>query len=220
MVFQDMKKLLIATGIVLAMLWLIKQPDMTWRQSLMKIFYPIIRKGAALTGDNSLIKENAKQAKPVASFHSLNATSIKGETIPLETFKGKKVLLVNTASDCGYTGQLSGLEELHQAYKDKLAIIGFPANDFKNQEKGSNEEIEKFCSINYGVTFLLTQKTTVVKGPGQHPVFSWLSNASKNGWNETAPGWNFSKYLVDENGMLLAYFGPAVAPKEVEKYLR
>lgn len=122
------------------------------------------------------------------------------------------MLIVNTASDCGYTAQLASLEDIHRTHQDQLVVIGFPSNDFREQEKGSEKEIEAFCMVNYGVSFLLSKKMMVRKAEAQDPLFSWLSNASLNGWNNTAPSWNFSKYLVDPDGNLIAYADAAIEP--------
>ncbi|HRB31060.1 MAG TPA: glutathione peroxidase [Ferruginibacter sp.] len=146
------------------------------------------------------------------SFYLLNAVLIHGETFSFESLKGKKVLLVNTASDCGYTPQYKGLEQLHQQEKDRLVIIGFPSNDFGEQEKGSNNEIGNFCEKNFGVTFLLTQKSIVKKMSGQDPVYKWLTDETKNGWNDVAPSWNFCKYLVNEEGNLTHFFESGIEP--------
>ena len=161
------------------------------------------------TGTKKLV--NAK-ADPSVSFYTLHSKSIDGADFDFNTLKGKKVLLVNTASDCGYTNQYADLEELYNRYKDKLLIIAFPANDFKEQEKGDDAEIASFCKKNYGVTFPLMTKSSVVKGSGQNPVFTWLTDHTKNGWNDQQPSWNFSKYLVDENGRLTGYYGSSVEP--------
>ncbi len=185
---------------------------MSLRQSLMKAFYPIIRKVSEAVGSKATIASNTSHTQPLQSFYSLNATGITGQPISFDQFKGKKVLLVNTASACGFTGQLDELQKLQDQCGDKLVVLGFPANDFKNQESGNNEDIASFCKINYGVTFHLVQKTSVVKSASQHPVYQWLSDKNKNGWNEVAPDWNFGKYLVDENGVLLNYFGTAISP--------
>jgi glutathione peroxidase len=119
---------------------------------------------------------------------------------------------VNTASDCGYSNQYNQLQELSQKYKDKLVVLGFPANDFKEQEKGSDQEIAAFCKANYGVSFPLMSKSVVIRSDQQNPVFQWLTDSSRNGWNNKQPGWNFSKYIVDEKGMLTHYFGSSVSP--------
>ena len=150
-------------------------------------------------------------AGPV-TIHQFKVPSIEGQTIDFSKFKGKKVLIVNTASKCGYTPQYAELEQLHKAYGSKLVIVGFPANDFKAQEKGSNEQIASFCKKNYGVEFPIAAKASVVKGSNQHPVFAWLSDPAKNGWNKEAPAWNFSKYIIDEEGKLIGYFDPGVSP--------
>jgi len=157
-------------------------------------------------------------AKSKTSFYELSATSLEGSTIHFDSLKGKKVLLVNVASNCGLTPQYAGLQELYDTYKDNLVIIGFPSNDFRNQEPGSNEEIGEFCERNYGVTFLMSEKISV-KCEDIHPVYQWLSNKELNGWNSKAPLWNFHKYLVGESGELLAVFPPNVKPKS-RKILR
>ena len=126
-------------------------------------------------------------------------------------------MLVNTASNCGYTAQYKELEELYEKYKNQLVIIGFPANDFKEQEKGSDEEIAQFCRVNYGISFPLSKKSVVIKSPEQNPVFRWLTDKSRNGWNDKPPTWNFSKYLVNEEGTLTHYFDPAIPPSGILK---
>jgi glutathione peroxidase len=108
------------------------------------------------------------------------------------------------------------LEELYKKFTGKLVVLGFPANDFKQQETGSDKDIASFCKMNYGVSFPLMKKSQVIKGPDQNAVFNWLSDAGKNGWNNQAPLWNFSKYLVDEQGVLTHYFDPSVSPLSVE----
>lgn len=148
----------------------------------------------------------------MTSFYDLKDTFIDGKPCDFSQFKGKKVMLINTASDCGYTGQYSGLEELHKQFAGRIEMIAFPANDFGAQEQGSNEEIHSFCQRNYGVTFLLMQKSTVIKAPGQNPVFQWLTDPAKNGWNDQQPTWNFCKYIVDEHGKLEHFFGPSIEP--------
>jgi glutathione peroxidase len=182
--------------------------NMTIRQKILKAVYPALM---WFSGKKSASLHN-NHASPAVSFYSLKAVANNGAVLDFTSLKGKKVLLVNTASDCGYTNQYDDLQKLHQQYQAKLVIIGFPANDFKEQEKGSDEEIAQFCKVNFGVTFPLMKKSTVVKTSGQHPVFEWLSDSAKNGWNNQAPKWNFSKYLVSENGILLHYFDPAISP--------
>jgi glutathione peroxidase len=121
-------------------------------------------------------------------------------------------LIVNTASDCGYTAQYAELQSLYTQFGDRLIILGFPCNQFKEQEKGNEQDIASFCQVNYGVTFPLFQKADVKKGINQHPVYQWLTDPAKNGWNKQEPVWNFSKYLIDEEGRLTHYMDPSVSP--------
>lgn len=205
--------MLIAVVLVTAAL-LIKQKDMTWRQSLLKTLYPLIMLKGKLFGNKNDIKLNPGKLAPATSFYDLHAVKSNGYTLHFSTLRGKKVLIVNTASDCGFTGQYEELETLHRQYGNQLVILGFPANDFKEQEKKSDAEISTFCKINYGVSFPLMQKSSVVKGAAQHPVYQWLSQAGSNGWNDQAPVWNFSKYLIDEQGILLAFYTQMVSPMD------
>jgi glutathione peroxidase len=141
--------------------------------------------------------------------------SIDGEVVDFSKYKGKKVLVVNTASECGYTPQYAELEELHKKYGEKLVVLGFPSNDFGGQEPGSNEEIASFCQKNYGVSFQLFEKVDV-KGKDACELYQWLANKDANGWNDQAPKWNFNKYLIDENGKLIKYFPSNVKPMSQE----
>ena len=150
-----------------------------------------------------------------SNFYDLKAITIDGEEISFEQFKGKKVLIVNVASKCGYTYQYEGLQKLHELYGSKISILGFPANDFLFQERGSNEEIAEFCESNFGVTFQMFEKITT-KGKKQSPVYHWLSNKELNGWNDQKPSWNFCKYLIDEDGKLVAFFDSKVKPLSEE----
>lgn len=129
----------------------------------------------------------------------------------LSDFKGKKILIVNVASECGYTKQYTDLEKLYTTYKDKLVIIGFPCNQFGGQEPGTEEEIAKFCSSKYSVTFPLTTKVDV-KGDKQHSIYKWLTSKSLNGINDYKISWNFNKFLLDENGQLIGYFNSRINP--------
>jgi glutathione peroxidase len=146
-----------------------------------------------------------------ASFYDFKMKSIDGKEIDFAQYKGKKVLLVNVASKCGYTPQYDELQKLHEQYGDKVVILGFPANNFGGQEPGKNDEIAAFCKKNYGVTFQLFEKISV-KGDDMHPLYQWLSDKSKNGWNDQAPTWNFCKYLINEKGELVKFFGSGVKP--------
>ena len=144
-------------------------------------------------------------------FYDFKIKTLDGTVLDFHMLKGKKVLLVNTASACGYTDQYADLEKLYNRYKPKLMILGFPSNDFGRQEPGTHEEINAFCRKNYRITFPLSEKINVV-GEHQHPIYKWLSTKALNGWNETKPGWNFCKYLVDENGRLTGFFSEKISP--------
>ena len=189
---------------------------MTIKQRLLKSAYPLLMWISGLKNTSSKIKVNVNNIHPPVPIYALKATLINDSQFYMASLKGKKILLVNTASDCGYTNQYEDLEKLYKKFEGKLVVLGFPANDFKEQENGTNEAIASFCTINFGVTFPLMKKSSVVKNAGQNEVFKWLSDASKNGWNNQAPVWNFSKYLVDENGALTHYFDPSVPPLSEE----
>lgn len=185
---------------------------MTFRQSIIKTIYPALMRVGNFLGTKALVQENKENVKPVQAFYDLKFADIRLKEVYMSQFKGKKVLLVNTASDCGYTPQLRELQQLQNLYKNKLVVIGFPSNDFKEQEEGTDKEIETFCKVNYGVDFLLAKKIGVIKNAHQHDVFKWLTNSNKNGWNEQEPKWNFTKYLVNEQGILTHFFSSAVSP--------
>ena len=135
-------------------------------------------------------------------FYSFRVKTLEGEDFDFATLKGKKVMIVNTASKCGYTPQYEDLENLYQEYGQKLVIIGFPANNFANQEPGSAFEIRQFCSEKYGVSFPLMEKISV-RGDDIHPLYKWLTSKEKNGVMDSEVKWNFQKYLIDENGKLV-----------------
>ena len=184
---------------------------MTTRQRFLKTVYPLFMWFSGKKGLNTGNFSN-KKAEPAISFYSLKDIANNGSEFDFEKLRGKKVMLVNTASDCGYTGQYDDLQKLSEQYKDKLVVIGFPANDFKKQEKGTDEEIAEFCKINFGVSFPLMKKSSVIKGANQNKIFEWLTNSAKNGWNSEQPSWNFCKYIVDEQGRLTNYFGSTIEP--------
>ena len=188
------------------------QKNMSTRQNVLKSFYPVLTSVTRFFGVNSKVVLPNTASAPITSVYTIPFELINGDTTDLSAYIGKKIVVVNTASDCGYTGQYEELQKLYAQRKDDIVIIGFPANDFKQQEKGSNEEIASFCKKNYGVDFPLAMKTTVVKSADQHPIFKWLSDQKQNGWNEQAPSWNFSKYVIDEQGKLIGYFDPGVSP--------
>lgn len=135
------------------------------------------------------------------------------QQIEFSEFKGKKILLVNVASKCGFTKQYEGLQELYTKYQDQLVIIGLPCNQFLMQEPGSEEKIAQFCSLNYGVVFPITTKIKV-KGSDQHPIYAWLTSKKYNGLEDYKVSWNFNKFLVSETGELLEYFPSKVTPMD------
>jgi glutathione peroxidase len=145
------------------------------------------------------------------SIHSFKVKSIDGKQIDFASFKGKKILVVNTASKCGYTPQYEQLEKVYEQYKNKLVIVGFPCNQFGGQEPGSNQEIVEFCKKNYGVSFPLADKVDV-KGTNTAAIYQWLTQKSKNGVLDASISWNFNKFLLDENGKMIAYFPSNVKP--------
>jgi glutathione peroxidase len=154
-------------------------------------------------------------------LYDFKVPGLDGNTIDLAKYRGKKILIVNTASKCGYTPQYKDLEALYEKYKDKLVIVGFPANNFASQEPGTNSEIKEFCTKNYGVTFPMADKVDVV-GDNIHPLFKYLTDeAKKLGVADPVIKWNFTKFLVDENGKLIAVFPSKVKPMddEITKYL-
>jgi len=151
---------------------------------------------------------------PTASFYDFKMPALEGnEIVDFQQFKGKKVVLLNVASKCGYTPQYADWEAFYKNNKDKVVVLGFPANNFMRQEPGSDEEIAAFCERNYGVTFPMFKKIEV-KGKDQHPLYKWLSDKSLNGWNDKEPSWNFCKYVVDEEGKLTHFFPSGVKPDD------
>lgn len=183
---------------------------------------------AACTGSSTgeLAMSTSNQTNEISipmektSFYDLSATTIDGQIFEFSTLKGKRVLLVNVASKCGYTSQYEGLQELHAAYgSDEFVIIGFPSNDFGGQEPGSELEIKSFCSKNYGVTFQMMGKVST-DGDNGHPVYQWLSNAAQNGVDDANVSWNFNKFLVDSEGNWVSHLGSRERPmsKEVTNF--
>ena len=171
-----------------------------------------------LIGMNLLNNKTEMETKD--SLYNIEIKSISGEKINLSDYKGKKILFVNVASECGFTPQYEGLQELYELYKDNLMIIGVPSNQFGGQEPGTAEQIQSFCKLNYGVTFLITEKVDV-KGENQHPLYAWLTKKEKNGVKNSSVKWNFQKYLVDENGSFIDYYFSLTKPmsKKITKHL-
>ena len=149
--------------------------------------------------------------EPKEIIYNYEIKSLTGKDINLADFKGKKILFVNVASKCGFTPQYEELQKLSEQYKDKLVIIGLPCNQFGAQESGTPEEITTFCQVNYGVTFLITEKIKV-KGDEQHDIYKWLTSEEKNGKMDSKVKWNFQKYLVDEKGRLINVFYSQTKP--------
>ena len=191
---------------------------MTIRQNILKMFYPLLMMTNKHSDKNAKILFNKNSILPKSSFYNLKSIDNSGNEISFEQFVGMKVLLVNTASDCGFTAQFDSLQKLYNDTKQGLIILGFPSNNFGKQEKGNDEQIIKFCTENYNIKFPLMKKSVVIKAPDQNSVYKWLTDPESNGWNDHQPDWNFSKYLVNENGILTHYFGPAVSPlgEEIE----
>ena len=154
------------------------------------------------------------------TIYDFKVPGLDGNSINLNAYKGKKIMIVNTASKCGYTPQYKDLEALYEKYKGNLVVIGFPANNFRQQEPGSNTEIKEFCTQNYGVTFPMAEKVSV-KGDDIHPLFKYLTEEAAKMGVEDPIKWNFTKFLVDEKGKLVAVFPSKVNPmsEEVTKYL-
>ena len=152
------------------------------------------------------------------SVYDIPVTTIDGETITLEKFRGRALLIVNVASLCGFTPQYKGLEELYRRNKDHLVVLGFPCNQFGSQEPGTESEIRAFCSRHYDVTFPLFAKLDV-NGPGAHPLFRYLKHAKKGFLGLETIAWNFTKFLVDKNGDVLRRYGPRRKPEAIEKDL-
>jgi glutathione peroxidase len=154
------------------------------------------------------------------SIYDFKLKTLDGKDISLAAFKGKKLLLVNVASECGYTPQYKNLQALHEQFGAKVTVIGFPANNFGGQEPGTSAEIKTFCTKNYGVTFQMMEKISV-KGSDANPLYKWLSSKEQNGLCNDAPSWNFCKYLIDENGKVIKFFSSNTDPlsKEITSLL-
>ena len=145
------------------------------------------------------------------SIHRFSVKSLEGQTIDFSAFRGKKILVVNTASACGYTPQYQQLEALAAQFAPNLVVVGFPCNDFGGQEPGDAGEIRAFCERNFGVTFPLAAKVDIL-GSSPAPIYRWLTQKTENGFADSTVSWNFQKYLLDENGHLVAVFPPSVSP--------
>jgi glutathione peroxidase len=160
--------------------------------------------------------QNQATLSPASNnIYSFSVEALDGSKIDFSKFKGKKILIVNTASKCGYTPQYEELQKLYETYKEKLVIVGFPANNFGGQEPGTNSEIKEFCKKNYGVSFPMAAKVSV-KGDDMAPIYKWLCNKDQNGVMDASIKWNFGKFLLDESGNLITYFPSKVTPMSDE----
>ena len=162
-----------------------------------------------------------QQPMNTESVYDISINTLNGKSINLSDFKGKYILFVNVASKCGFTSQYKELQKLHENFKNKLQIIGLPCNQFGNQEPGNAKDILTFCEVNYGVTFLITEKIDV-KGKNQHPLYTWLTKKVNNGITDSSVKWNFQKYLISPDGNLIDYFLSATSPlnKKIVKHLK
>ena len=169
-----------------------------------------------LFSDKKMVSVKPANVMAKGSFYDFSLKSLDGkEIIDFTKYKGKKVVVVNTASECGYTPQYADWQAFHKEYGDKIVVLGVPANNFGGQEPGSNKEIATFCQKNYGVTFQMLEKVSVV-GSDQHPLFKWLSKKDLNGWNDKEPTWNFCKYVINEKGEVSHFFASGVKPNSQE----
>lgn len=157
----------------------------------------------------------------MTNLYDIKINSLQGKAVDLSKFKNKHILFVNVASKCGFTPQYKDLEELHITYKNKLVVIGVPCNQFGGQESGTSEEIEEFCQVNYGVSFLITEKIDV-KGNNQHPLYTWLTDKSLNDKKSSSVKWNFQKYIVSPEGKLIDYYFSITKPlsSKITKHLK
>ena len=166
---------------------------------------------AATSAKPPVMSDSAETVAAPASVHDFTVKSIDGKNVSLSKYKGKKLLIVNTASECGFTPQYKELEVLYKKHGDRVTVLGFPANNFGGQEPGTEAQIATFCEKNYGVTFPLFSKVSV-KGADTAPLYQYLANKAQNGVVGDAPSWNFCKYLVDEKGRVVKFYASNVSP--------
>jgi glutathione peroxidase len=182
----------------------------TAKQKFLAKIYPFLMRFTKALGIKTKQLFNNQNAIAITPWPWQSIVLNNGQAINEQSIKNKFVLIVNTASNCGYTAQYAALQQLQDQYS-QLSIIAFPANNFKNQEQANNAQIETFCTVNYGIKFAVAQKSNVV-GQNIHPLFSWLSQANNNGWCSQAPSWNFCKYLINPQGQLVAYYDSGISP--------
>ncbi|MCF8274683.1 MAG: glutathione peroxidase [Flavobacteriaceae bacterium] len=169
----------------------------------------------------SIFSKSMSQSVPSESIYDIKIDDLSGKPIDLSVYKGKYILFVNVASECGFTGQYEDLQKLYDAYQGNLMVIGVPCNQFGGQEPGTAAQIQSFCQTNYGVSFVMTEKVDV-KGGNQHPLYQWLTKKSKNGKTDSSVKWNFQKYLVDDKGYLTDYYFSITNPMsdKITKHLK
>lgn len=167
------------------------------------------------SGESTIKESTMEQTTSTASIYDIKINKLDGTSLDLSSFKGKKILFVNVASECGFTPQYADLQKLYEEHSDKVEIIGVPCNQFGGQEPGEASEIAQFCERNYGVTFTITEKVDV-KGDDQHPLYAWLTSKEKNGVMDATVKWNFHKFLVNEEGELIQMYGSRVNPLDDE----
>jgi len=167
------------------------------------------------------VKDSDVSKIDVSTFYDIEINTINGDLLNLNSFKGKYVLIVNVASKCGFTSQYESLQKLYDQNKDKLVVIGVPCNQFGSQEPGTSSEIKSFCTLNYGVTFPITEKIDV-KGKNQHNLYKWLTNKVNNRRKDSSVKWNFQKYLIDKNGTLIDYYFSSTNPlnSKITKHIK
>ncbi len=187
---------------------------MTIKQKLLRFSYSLLMKLQQPAGKRQ-VKMNKAGIAPPVPFYTLKGELPDGRAFDFASLRGKHVLVVNVASECGFTGQYDELEALYRKYSNDLAVLAFPANDFKGQEPGSDAAIASFCKVNFGVTFPLFKKQSVLQ-PVDGSVYAWLADPGKNGWNNQRPTWNFCKYLVDREGKLVGFLPASVSPLSAE----
>jgi len=180
---------------------------------------PFKVKIAMKTIDKAKLSPKKSIKSGIQSIYSIEIKTINGKSISLSEFEGKKILIVNVASECGFTKQYKALQALSDNYKEGLVVIGLPCNQFGKQEPGEASQIQEFCELNFGVTFLLTEKIDV-NGSKQHPLYKWLTSKELNGKKSSSVKWNFQKYLVDEKGNLVDYYFSFTKPisSKITKY--
>lgn len=184
---------------------------MTTAQRIKQLMYPMITAISRWTGKNGKVALAPKGKVPSQPFFIFTGYTNQGKPIEMASLQGRYLLIANTASDCGYTAQYAELQQLQDRFAHQLTVLAFPSNDFAGQEPGTDDEIEQFCAINFGVKFPIMMKSSV-KGSDKNEIFTWLTNPAANGWNKQEPRWNFCKYLVGKEGQLIGYFESGVSP--------